>query len=126
MRGKFSLGVEMPLLDVRPNGFVGNGINSQGEKQSPADISIASDVKLLGGQHERRGTFQGFCIALVAVGVLEKDAVPAANSHLAVALRIEGKPNARRGVKEMSLQAARRRRSANTRWVSRQRSHRPS
>ena len=53
----------------------------------------------------RRLTFHAFRVGFVSVGVLEEDAVAAADGGLAVTKRIPGKPDARSRVEQMSLRA---------------------
>ena len=51
--GKLLLDTQVPLLDVGPNGFVGDGIDGERKEKAAANVGIARNVKLRGGQHER-------------------------------------------------------------------------
>src|SRR5947209_19329840 len=80
------LDVQMPLLHVRPDSFGRNRDHSQRELQtSAADLVVANDIKLCRSLDQRRRAFQRLNVPFVAVGVLEEDAVAAAQSRLAIA-----------------------------------------
>src|SRR4029077_21262474 len=84
----------------------GDGVDREREQQAAADVAVAGHVELRGGQNHRRGAFQGLGGAIVTVGVLEKEAVAAANGQLTIASRIPGEADARSRVKEMAFHAA--------------------
>src|SRR5437870_4480637 len=83
VRRELFLDSQVPWLDVRPDSFVGDRNHRQREKGQrsfwASDVCVSINVGLRGGKHERSWAFQRFCVAFVAVGVLKKDAVPAAN-----------------------------------------------
>src|SRR5207249_6485762 len=84
--GQFLLDAQVPLLNVGPNGLVGNGNDRKGKewncsaictdacvaaiRPSGASVESHSDVGLGRGKNEGRGAFQGFGVTFVAVGVL--------------------------------------------------------
>src|ERR1700691_4530582 len=102
------LNVKMPLLHVRPHHLIGKrGEGKRRQRSSCANALITRDVELTGHlQQRRRLAFERFGIRLFAVGVLKENSVTAADCSLAIALGIEGKTDARRGVEQMSLRAA--------------------
>ncbi len=111
------LHVEVPLLHVGPDGFIG-----QRDELQWSSAGSASSWKPIRARSSRllypamlRMLVMGvvllsyskrFRIGLVAVGVLEEDSVAAANGPLAVALWIKGKSDARRGIEPFIFQAA--------------------
>src|SRR5258706_7672623 len=108
--GHLSLHIEMPLLYVRPDGFIRNGGHAQREKWNrsacASDVRIARHFKLRCVEGEGSRTFEGFGFAFVAVGVLEENAVAAPNGHLAVTLRVKRESDARRGIEKVPLHAS--------------------
>src|SRR5262249_31786220 len=94
----FLLHAEVPLLHIGPDGLVGNGVHREREQQAAADAAIAVHVELRSGQYRWWRAFQRLGVAFVAVGMLEEDAVAAADGHLAVALGIPRETDARGGV----------------------------
>src|SRR5260370_2041254 len=109
VRRELLLDVQVPLLHVRPDCFVGDRCHSEWEQQTAActNIGVANHVELRGSEHEWWRAFERFRISFIAVGVLEEDSITTADSHFSVALRIKGEPNSRRGIEEVPLQAAR-------------------
>ena len=83
---QLALNGQVELLDVRPGGVGGNGDHAQ-RKLEPAStgLVIADEVVLVRRLHHRRGAFEGFGVAFVAIGVLEEDAVAAADGELSIA-----------------------------------------
>src|SRR5437773_4622362 len=110
---EFVLHIQVPLLDVRPLRLCGNG--NQAERKECAGATterrIARNVILHWRQRQRRRVLQRFRIGFVAVGVLPKYAVAAADSSLAVAKWIPGEAYARRGIPRTSFHATIRRRT---------------
>src|SRR5580692_1038311 len=101
------LNVQIPLLHVRPLNLIRNGNDLVQGKDwnwaaSGTNISITDDIGLRSCQHERWRTFERFAVSFVAVGMLVKDAVAAANGHFAVALGVKRKTDTGRGVEEMT------------------------
>src|SRR5579872_992492 len=111
MTAQFMLDIEVPLLHARPDDPLRNRVEAEWERWSgrtAADVVKASDIILRLRLQQRRGlTFHAFCIGFVAVTVLEEDAIAATNGSLPVAERIIGKTNARRGIEQVTTDAAR-------------------
>src|SRR5437764_11740250 len=110
---EFVLHIQMPLLDIRPLCFRRNGDQAERKECASAttECRIARNVVLHWRQRQRRRVLQRFRIGFVAVGVLPKHAVAAADSSLAVAKWIPGEAYARRGIPQMSFHATIRRRT---------------
>src|SRR5882762_915722 len=107
---QFPLNVQMPLLDVGPNGLARDGIHGKRkEGNNPAaatNVPVSSYVELRCIERERGRAFERLGVALVAVGVFKEDAISAANRHLAVAFGIESEAEPRCGIKKMTFEAA--------------------
>src|SRR2546421_5044124 len=119
---QFFLDVQVPLLNVRPNGFVRNGNNRKWKewnrstirtdarvaaiRPSGASVKPHSDVGLRRGKNERWGAFQRFGVAFVAVGMFVEDTVAAADGHLAVSLGIKRESDPWCRIEEVAFQAA--------------------
>src|SRR6266404_8728992 len=116
--GHLSLHIEMPLLYVRPDGFIRNGGHAQREKWNrsacASDVRIARHFKLRCVEGEGSRTFEGFGVAFVAVGVLEENTVAAPNGHLAVTLRVKRESDAWGGIEKVPLHAPRGRGTTHT------------
>src|SRR5229473_4224858 len=111
MRREFPLDAKVPLLDVRPLSLVRYG--NDGERKEghcpPASANArictsstggtcalaSSNVGLGRGQDKRRGAFERFSVALVAVGMFIEYAVAAANGRFAIAFGVKGEADAR-------------------------------
>src|ERR1700678_4316721 len=82
---------EIVLLDIRPDRMGRNSNHAEGKTQpGAAGILISDVVVLVRSLHHRRRALQEFGVALVAIGVLEEDAVAAAYRQLAIAKDIIG------------------------------------
>src|SRR5271169_176563 len=104
---QFPLHSEIVLLNVGPGGMCGNSNQAQREFQSRStDLVVGSKVKLVWSLHHRRRTLQRFSVALIAVRVLEENAVSAANRELPIAEDIVRKAETRRGIEKMPAHAA--------------------
>ena len=111
----FALNIEMPLLHVGPLSFGGDGCELTGASAqreefrcsvgAAADAGVAADIGLQRRNDQRRIAFERFGVGIVAVGMLEKNSIAGADSHLAVAPGIEGKANARRGIEQVPAHA---------------------
>ena len=105
------LDIQVPLLHIRPSGFARNRGNRQRRRASAKQAGI--EVVIAGDVHHARGLgldvirLEQVGIRFIAVGVLEENAVTTPDGPFPVALRIEGKPNARRGVEPVVCHAAR-------------------
>jgi hypothetical protein len=92
----FLLDVKMPLLHIGPLGLGWNRDDVQRKlwRQTSAttDVGVTIDVVLLNRIGQRGRVLQRFRVALVAVGMLQEDAVSASNRGLAVSVRIPGEP----------------------------------
>src|SRR5258705_5075671 len=106
MAGQFFLYVQVPLLNVRPNGLVRDGSDVEREQKGTADIAVAIDIELRGVEGERGGAFEGLRVGFVTVGMLEENSVAATDGHFAVALRIPGETDAGSRIEEMTLHTA--------------------
>src|ERR1700722_8321438 len=82
---------EIVLLDIRPNSMGRNGNHAKGKIQPGATGILISDVVVLvRGLHYRCRALEELGVALVAVGVLEEDAVAAAHGQFAIAKHVIG------------------------------------
>src|ERR1039458_7720704 len=108
---EFVLHIKVPLLHVRPNGFVGNRVETQRKRRSYAsgggsNAAVARNVVLGRTLQQRRGlAFHAFGVGLVTVSVLVEDAIATTKRCFAVAEDVVGKADTRCGVEQMSLQA---------------------
>src|SRR5579884_2794554 len=107
----------MPLLHIGPYGLGGD--RDVGEREAEQAALPGAYIRVTGlrgiGEglglrlYQWSGTFEGFAVGFVAVGVLVENAVAAADSGFAVAEYIESETDARRRIKQVSGHAARRR-----------------
>src|SRR5205823_11208423 len=105
---EFMFDIEVPLLHVRPDRLRRNRVNAQRKIEAlPAGVGVSDDVVLIRRDHQRRGTFQRFRIAFVAIRVLVEDSVGGSDRSLTIAGWVPGKAEARRWVEQMALLAAR-------------------
>src|ERR1700674_1371872 len=108
--GDVVLNVQMPLLHIGPDRFVGNGNETQGRggcSQSRwVDICVTYCVEEGSSLREGGVLLQLPGVGFALVGVFVEDAISAPNGPLSVALGIESEPNTRSRVKEMSLHAS--------------------
>src|SRR5438876_10014134 len=61
------LHIEVPLLDVGPPWFCRNDVESQRERQTPADACIASVIGLSGILYEWRSGFERFLVLFIVI-----------------------------------------------------------
>src|SRR5258708_13775887 len=98
----------MPLLHIRPDGFVREGSHAQGEEwnrgtAAAAKICVSCNVELRCVENEWRRALEGFGVAFIAVRVLEENTIAAPNGHFTVTLWIKGKTHTRPGIKAAPL-----------------------
>src|SRR5271165_5441326 len=80
---------QIVLLHIGPNGVGGDREQAEGKlKPTATNLAIPREIELIGRLHHWRGAFQYLGVALVAVRMLEEDAVAAANGGLAVSEEI--------------------------------------
>src|SRR5436309_14520420 len=119
---QFFLDVQVPLLNVGPNGLVRNGNDRKWKewncstirtdacvaaiRPGGASVKPYSDVGLRRGKNERWGAFQRFSVAFVAVGMFVEDTVAATDGHLAVSLGIKCESDPLCWIEEVAFQAA--------------------
>src|SRR5215469_4373525 len=112
MRWQLVLHIEMPLLHVGPDHFGGNRIkvereHGRGAARRSSYVGVTINIVLGGALQQRRGlAFHALRIGLVAVGMFVENPVTATDRRPAVAKQIVSKADARREIKEVTLQAA--------------------
>src|SRR5271156_2302913 len=90
---------EIVLLDIRPDGMGRDRDHAQGKSQpGTAGILISDVVVLVRSLHHRRCALQELGVALVAVGVLEEDAIASAYRQFAITKDVISKTYTRRRV----------------------------
>src|SRR5579862_24248 len=109
---QFTLDAEAPLLYVRPYGLSrdcrhiqrisasATAPNADSADALPSEGLVLGHIQNLG-----RTAFQRSGVRFIAGSMMEKHTVAAANRGLAVALRIPGKTQTGRGVKQVTLHA---------------------
>src|SRR5258707_11749814 len=110
--GQFVLDIKVPLLNVGPYLFRGDGDNALRELPAKGSTHIrvtgcsyvavnvesAADILLCGVLYQRRRAFERGGNGFVAVRVFEENTITAADRCLAITPRIPGKADARRRV----------------------------
>src|SRR2546429_9878114 len=85
----FVLHVEVPLLNVWPRGFRGNGIHAERKLSLRLAASrIAAYVIPLRGVRQWRWVFQGFRVVFISTWMLEKEALSGTDGPFSVSSQV--------------------------------------
>src|SRR6266849_4564503 len=105
----FVLQIQVPLLYVWPYSFGRNCCHTERELSLRLATSrVAGYIVPLRSVRQRRRILQRLGVALITVGVLEEDAVPAADCSLAISPWVIRKTDAGSGIEQVTFHAAHR------------------